>query len=128
MLGQVPLTETGRGIAFGFQDFGNGYLFLVEDWVNVLHVASLGHPHGLATRHDGCPRRPANRLGVETGESHAFLGHAVDPGRPNVLGTKATGVAVPHVVGEDHYEIGSISLSLRSHCDQQCKSLQSEKK
>ena len=105
MLGQVPLAETGRGIAFGFQNFRNGYFFVVEHRVDVLDVPSFSHPKRLATRHDGGPRGPANRLGVETGESHAFLGHAVNPWGANVLGAKATGVGIAHVVGKNHDEV-----------------------
>jgi hypothetical protein len=119
VLGQIPLSETGRGISFSLQHFRYGDLLAVEHGMDVLDVASLRHSHGLATRHKGGPRRSANWLGVETGESHTLPCHTVDSWRANVLRSKATRVAVTHVVDEQYDEIGRSILGGHSCCEYQ---------
>ena len=119
VLGQVPLSETGRGIVFSLQHFRYGDLLAVEHGMDIFDVASFGHSHGLATRHEGGSRGTADGLGVKTGESHTLPCHTVDSRGANVLGSKATRVAVTHVVDEQHDEIGRSILGGHGCCEYQ---------
>ena len=87
--------------------------------MDVLDVASFSHSHGLATRHEGGSRGTADGLGVKTGESHTLPCHTVDSRGANVLGSKATRVAVTHVVDEQYDEIGRSILGGHGCCEYQ---------
>ena len=87
--------------------------------MDVLHVSSLRHSHGLATRHESGSGGTADGLRVKTCEPHAFLGHAVDSWGADVLGSKASGIAVAHVVDEQYDEIGWSILGKRGCCEYQ---------
>ena len=64
------------------------------------------HPLGVTAGHHLCPRRRADRGGVEAGELHPFGRHAVQAGRAIELRAEGADVAVTHIVDEDHDEIG----------------------
>ena len=108
MVTEVPLAETGGGVALSFQVIGDGVFLRIEtlgggrEQNMLVHADSLG----IATREQGGPGWRANRGGHhETGELPAFLGDAVDVRGIDGLGTEAAQVAVTLVVGKDYDEV-----------------------
>ena len=107
LVAQVPLADAHRGVALLLEQLGHRLLLGADaDGADREEHVGQRHPLGVAAGHHLCPRRRADRRGVEAGQLHPFGRHAVQARRAVELRAERPDVAVAHVVDEDHDEIG----------------------
>ena len=108
MMPQMPLPKTSGGVPLGFQMISNRVLAGVQSLGGCRKQYMLMHPHPfwIATGEQSRPRRRTNwRSHHKARELAPFLGDAVDVGRLDGLGPKATEVPIALVIREDDDKI-----------------------
>jgi len=120
LIAQMPLADTGGGVVFLFEDFGDGDFvgmktLFADRKQDGLVFGVLVHidPARVAAGHQAGTGRRANAAGdVKAGEACALFGHAVDVGSPVFFGAETSQVPVAEIVAKDNDEIGR-SLRIR---------------
>ena len=121
-LAEMPLADEAGRVSDFLQHFGNEHFVgtNAERRIRPQHAAwrdgAIGagrddvvhaDAHRVATGHERGPRRGAGgRRGMEVGEPHPLLGHAVEVRRVHVDGAEAGEVGIAHVIGEDDNDVG----------------------
>ena len=107
MMAEVPLAEDRRRVSALFDKVGDRLLARAESDPGVgAQRSDDTDTLGIASCHEGGPRRAANRLGgVEIGESHTVGGEAVDVRRFDVFRSVTAEVSIPLVIGEDEDDV-----------------------
>ena len=141
-----PFTKHTRGVAIGFEDFGQNFVVHIIRLlscpaffkvgvlaIQIRHILSA--PVFLVAAHVGvsavlssheCGTRGSRHRtsGISLCEAHAFGCHAVEIGGSDVLLTIASQVAIAHVVAHDVDDVGTL-LRLTCHGCQSTKSEES---
>jgi hypothetical protein len=109
----APLANHCTDVAFFFKYLGNRNILVAKFQARPEAVGAcfVVAPHpavaGVHAGHQGGPGRRAYRTTrIMVGEEHAFLGEFVNIGRSDDFLTVAAQIAIPHVIGEDIYNIG----------------------
>ena len=105
MTGEVPFSEAGRGVADGFQNFGDGDLFGVHERMHVHAVVLLCHAKRITAGHQRGARSGAHRHLVEVRQANRFPRHLIHVRRPHVRVALIADV-VSLIVRHDDYHVG----------------------
>ena len=122
LVAKMPLAEATRGVAGITEIVGDGMLGRIESLVTLgKEDAGNGNPRGVAAGEQLGSRRGADRSGVEAGQLHALLGHAVEVGGAVVGRAEGADIAVAHVIDKNDDEVGAVFSENGRHKDQREK-------
>jgi hypothetical protein len=113
MVAEVPFAEAGGGVAFLFEDFGQGHFIRVNAMAG---LGGRGHHDadavGVTTGKQRGAGGGADRLGdVEGGELAAFSGEAVDVRGGVAFGAEGGDIGVAHVIHVNSTTFGRFSAA-----------------
>ena len=112
LVAEMPFTEAAGLVPSFFENLGYGSFF----WIQTPLICGENHTSthlntvGVApSQKSGSGGGAGGGTDVKVGEFHSFLRHPVQV-RGGVIGTKGSNVPIPHVIGENDYDIGLVHI------------------
>ena len=107
LIAQVPLADDLGGIPFFFKSLCYSYFRRIKAHRLAREIdPGDGDARPVAPRHHLGPGNRADRGGIETGQFHALLGHAIQMGGSLLGRPVRPDVPVAHVIDENHHHVG----------------------
>ena len=125
-----PFTKHPRGVAIGFEDFGQNFVVHIIGFLScpalcevsvlaikirhilsapILFVAAHVGVSAVLTRHKRCTRGCRHRTsGISLCEAHAFCGHTVYVRGGNEFLSVARQIAIAHIVAHNINDVGTL--------------------
>jgi len=123
-IAEVPLADVARDVAGLLHHLGDRHLLGGHSGVTGLRgdVARHARPLRIATRHQCCPRRRADRRPhVKLREPRPFPRQPIQAGSDQVFGPVAVHVNTALVVGEDQNDVGPAPSRLPESYRRKCR-------